>query len=107
MKTIYIEVGILRNNGNMPRQSHRRADDEPPQSLAANICRELASGEVDYEVAYIGGKRHVQCAYAEKAPVQPHAEVRPGGTWVVTGGSRGITAECASSWAAASAPGCT
>ena len=95
MKTMHIEVGFLRNNRNMRAKAIDAPIDEPPQSLAASICRELASGEVDYEVAYIAGKRHVQCAYAEKAPVRPHAEVRPGGTWVVTGGSRGITAECA------------
>jgi NAD(P)-dependent dehydrogenase (short-subunit alcohol dehydrogenase family) len=46
-------------------------------------------------VAFVGGKRRLQIAYPQKAPVQPYAAVRPGGTWVLTGGCRGITAECA------------
>src|SRR6185436_9800713 len=70
-------------------------DDEPPALLAANICRELASKSVDYEIAYVGGERRLQNAYRQPAPVKPHTEIRRGSTWVLTGGARGITAECA------------
>ena len=95
MKAIYIEVAIMREQRSMRAKAVDAPPDEPLDLLAANICRELASKEVDYEVAFVGGKRYVQCAYPEKAPVKQLADLRPGGTWVVTGGARGITAECA------------
>ncbi len=95
MKAIYIEVAIMREQRSMRAKAVDAPPDEPLDLLAANICRELASKEVDYEVAFVGGKRYVQCAYPEKAPVKQFADLRPGGTWVVTGGARGITAECA------------
>ncbi|MEX2112415.1 MAG: phosphopantetheine-binding protein [Pirellulales bacterium] len=95
MKAIYIEVAIMREQRSMRAKAVDAPADEPVESLAANICRELGSKEVDYEVAFIGGKRYVQCAYPDKAPVAEFADVRPGGTWVITGGARGITAECA------------
>ena len=85
----------MRNQRSLRAKAIDAPADEPVDSLAANICRELASKEVDYEVAFVGGKRFVQCAYPEKAPVKQHADIRPGSTWVVTGGARGITAECA------------
>ena len=93
VKAIYIEVAYMRNNRQMRAKAIDAPADEPVAELAANICRELASGEVDYEVAFNRGKRFVQRAYPELAPVQSRADVRPGGTWVFTGGSRGITAE--------------
>jgi NAD(P)-dependent dehydrogenase (short-subunit alcohol dehydrogenase family)/acyl carrier protein len=95
MKAIYIEVAIMREQRSMRAKAVDAPADEPLNSLAANICRELGSKEVDYEVAFIGGQRYVQCAYPVKAPANQLADIRPGGTWVITGGARGITAECA------------
>ncbi|MGD9721270.1 MAG: beta-ketoacyl synthase N-terminal-like domain-containing protein [Pirellulales bacterium] len=95
MKSIYIEVVHMRNHRSMRAKAIDAPPDEPPAALAADICRELASGEIDYEVAFAGGRRFVQGGYPQPAPTRRHAPVRPGGAWVITGGARGITAECA------------
>ena len=94
MKAIDIELAILRNLKTMIVKAIDSPDDEPPALLAANICRELASKAVDFEVAYVGGNRRLQYATAQPAPVQRFADIPPGGTWVLTGGARGITAAC-------------
>ncbi|HTM52784.1 MAG TPA: phosphopantetheine-binding protein, partial [Pirellulales bacterium] len=68
MKAIYIEVGWMRNNRNMLLKAIDAPDDEPVDQLAANICRELASKTVDYEVAFVRGQRFLQYAYPQPAP---------------------------------------
>ena len=62
-------------------------DDEPPEQLAADICRELASKKIDFEVAFVDGRRKVPNARPLAATVKEYADIRPGGTWVVTGGA--------------------
>ncbi len=62
-----------------------------PATSSAN----LASGSLDYEVAYIGGRRLVPAAVAREVAFARPANIRPGSTWVITGGARGITAACA------------
>ncbi len=56
MKAIYIEVAIMREQRSMRAKAVDAPADEPLDSLATNICRELASKEVDYEVSFVGGK---------------------------------------------------
>jgi len=68
---------------------------EPAESLVENTLRELAGKTVDYEVAFVDGRRYLQNAYSSEAVVADYAQIQPGETWVVTGGARGITAECA------------
>ena len=95
LKAIYVEVAVLRKQTGMRAIAFDAPNDESPASLADSICRELASKEVDYAVAYVEGKRRLEYCFPEKAPVQPYCDIRPGGAWVFTGGARGITAECA------------
>jgi malonyl CoA-acyl carrier protein transacylase/NAD(P)-dependent dehydrogenase (short-subunit alcohol dehydrogenase family) len=54
---------------------------------------ELAEGRGDIEVAYRKGERFVVRPIAETVPDDiPELHNKPTGTWVVTGGARGITA---------------
>jgi malonyl CoA-acyl carrier protein transacylase/NAD(P)-dependent dehydrogenase (short-subunit alcohol dehydrogenase family) len=94
LKAIFIEYNILRKFDTFLVKAIDAPDDEAPELLAANICRELASREVDYEVAYAAGVRHVQNAYLRASQARQYAAIRPGGVWVLTGGARGITALC-------------
>ena len=61
----------------------------PPISV-----RELAGATNDYEISFVGGQRYGQVALPVAAPLESHSTIRPGGTWVLTGGARGITAAC-------------
>ncbi len=107
-KGVYIEIVYLRNNRSMMSKAIDFPDDEPPDRLAACMCRELAGKSVDFEVGYVGGKRYLPCAYPEpvawdSSPCTPQSTgrmpvprtIRPGGNWVFTGGASGITAQCA------------
>jgi NAD(P)-dependent dehydrogenase (short-subunit alcohol dehydrogenase family)/acyl carrier protein len=94
-KGVYIEIAYLRNFRSMLAKAIDFPDDEPPESVAACICRELAGKSVDFEIAYVGGKRFLPCAYPEPTPEPCATAIRPGGSWVFTGGATGITAQCA------------
>ncbi len=71
---------------------------DSPAQIANNIWQELAVPSFDVEVGYCQGERHVVRAIARPLPDEAApsvASVRPithGGTWVCTGGARGITA---------------
>ena len=80
-------------------------DDEPSAALATNILRELAGRTADYEVAFVGGQRRLQYASPQVAEFGSQSDIRRGGTWVLTGGARGITAQCALELVGASACG--
>ncbi len=95
VKGVYIELAVMREHRGLLSKAIDAPIDEPPEALAAAICRELAAGTRDYEVACVGGKRRLQRAVPEEAAIEGRAAIRPGGTWVVTGGARGITAACA------------
>jgi NAD(P)-dependent dehydrogenase (short-subunit alcohol dehydrogenase family)/acyl carrier protein len=95
LKAIYVEVAVLRKQTGMRATAVDAPDSEPPTSLAASICRELASNTVDYAVAYVQGNRRLEYAFPEQATPEQYVDIRAGGTWVFTGGARGITAECA------------
>ena len=64
---------------------------EPTDAAAAAVFEELASGEPDIEVGYRAGRRRVVRAVPQPVGA-PRPESLPSGTWVVTGGGRGITA---------------
>ena len=95
LKAVHVEVAVLRKQTGMRAMVVDAPDEESPELLAANICRELAGKSVDYAVAFVKGTRRLEYAVPEKATPRQFADVRPGGTWVFTGGARGITAECA------------
>ncbi|MCG8587652.1 MAG: SDR family NAD(P)-dependent oxidoreductase, partial [Pirellulales bacterium] len=95
IKSLYIEFHILQELKNFKVVSIDAPADEPSDQLARNVVNEVASGAADYEVAYVGDSRRLQNGVERSVTVQPEADVRPGGVWVVTGGARGITAACA------------
>ncbi len=82
-------------------------DREPPDTLAANILGELAAATPDTEVAFVDGVRRVPNTAPEAAPVEPLAEIRPGATWVVTGGGAASRQPVRWSSAGGSASNCT
>ena len=94
MKSLLLEYAIMREAKGFLAKAIDAPPSEPPAELAANICRELAYGTNDYEVSFAGGRRYLQVALPEHAPLERETTIRPGGTWVLTGGARGITAEC-------------
>jgi acyl transferase domain-containing protein/acyl carrier protein/NAD(P)-dependent dehydrogenase (short-subunit alcohol dehydrogenase family) len=96
LKAIFIEYTIMAAQQKGPRV---KVIDAPysisADALVNDIFRELASGNLDYEVAFREGQRCVPFAVQQEATSSPTATIRSGGTWVVTGGARGITAACA------------
>jgi acyl transferase domain-containing protein/NAD(P)-dependent dehydrogenase (short-subunit alcohol dehydrogenase family) len=95
LKGIWIEITFVRGHKKMLIKAIDAPDDEPPDLLAANVVRELAAATMDYEVAFVNGRRRLQTALHQPAELQPRIRIRRGGAWVVTGGARGITARCA------------
>ena len=65
--------------------------EQSPAEVVENLWRELSIPSYDTEVSYQRGIRHVMRAVRKpiQRPVKPIAQ---GGTWVCTGGARGITA---------------
>ena len=65
--------------------------EQSPAEVVENLWRELSIPSYDTEVSYQRGIRHVMRAV--RKPVQRLVKPIPqGGTWVCTGGARGITA---------------
>ncbi|WDI40985.1 type I polyketide synthase [Bremerella sp. P1] len=95
MKAIFIEYTVMRG-GQGPRvKAFDTSESDCPGQIAEDIIRELASGNLDYEVSWSGGSRRVP--FAVDIPAERIADDAslPHGAWVVTGGARGITAACA------------
>ncbi len=69
---------------------------DSPAQIANSIWHELSISSFDVEVAYCQGERHVVRAIARPLDDTPSTAARwpltHGGTWVCTGGARGITA---------------
>ena len=95
LKAMLLEFGVVGGHESFLAKAIDSPSDEPPAALAEVICRELASGTRDYEVACAGGLRHLQIAIPVEADLNSPVDIEQGGTWVVTGGARGITALCA------------
>jgi NAD(P)-dependent dehydrogenase (short-subunit alcohol dehydrogenase family) len=68
---------------------------EKPTQVADAVIRELESGRPEVEVAWNSGRRQVAATVREPVEKLTLGELPRGGTWVVTGGARGITAETA------------
>lgn len=66
--------------------------DEPAAAIAAAVCRELAVPSYDVEIAWAGGERQVVRAITKSIPPDLRRPLPARGTWVCTGGARGITA---------------
>ncbi len=95
MKAIFIEYTVMRG-GKGPRvKAFDTSSDDCPQQIAEAIFRELASGNLDYEVSWSGGTRSVPYAVDTSIEQVAADSALPHGAWVVTGGARGITAACA------------
>ncbi|MBA2117371.1 type I polyketide synthase [Bremerella alba] len=95
MKAIFIEYTVMRD-GQGPRvKAFDTNTSDCPRQIADNIICELASGNLDYEVSWSGGSRKVPFAVDVAADEVAAESSLPQGTWIVTGGARGITAACA------------
>ena len=94
IKSLLLEYAIMREQKGFLAKAVDAPRGEAPDELAANILRELAHGTNDYEVSFVGGQRYLQVALPEHVKLESTSTIRPGGTWVLTGGARGITAEC-------------
>lgn len=66
-----------------------------PEFLAHALLRELAADDLETEIGYIEGKRYVARPFFQALDTLDFAGIRPGSTWVITGGARGITAAVA------------
>ena len=62
MKALLIEVAIMRGHKTFLSKAIDAPRSERPEELAANICRELAHGKNDYELAFVNGQRYLQVA---------------------------------------------
>ncbi len=67
----------------------------PPGALADALLRELAADDLETEIGYFQGKRYVARPFFQALAASDLAGIRPGSTWVITGGARGITAAVA------------
>ncbi len=74
--------------------------DTTPAQAVTGMLKELAVPSYDMEVAYHGSERFTvqpihrplfSSTEIQPAPLNGHSQIRPGGTWIVTGGARGIT----------------
>jgi acyl transferase domain-containing protein/NAD(P)-dependent dehydrogenase (short-subunit alcohol dehydrogenase family) len=94
LKGINMEV-IRRPASSMKLKLIDAPADEPPDRLAAALLDELDVDGFDAEVAFTDGRRHVVRLVVEPVEELPQSEIARGGTWVFTGGARGITAAVA------------
>ncbi len=91
LKGINMEV-IRRTSSSMKLKLIDAPPDEPPDQLAAAVLDELAVAGFDAEVAFAAGRRYVVRLVVEPVEELPQQEIARGGTWIFTGGARGITA---------------
>ncbi len=95
LKSILIE-GWMQGIRTMPIKVIDTAPQQSPAEIVDCVWRELAVPSYDLEVSYLRGIRHVIRAVPRPiGSVSRTSASRPvphGGTWVCTGGARGITA---------------
>ncbi|MEZ6098603.1 MAG: SDR family NAD(P)-dependent oxidoreductase [Pirellulaceae bacterium] len=91
MKAIIIESWVA-GHRTIPIKILDAPPKEPVETLVNGAMFELSHPSYDVEIAWSGNIRRV--VRAEKRPVTPsdHPLLRPRGTWICTGGARGITA---------------
>ena len=90
LKSILIE-GWMQGIRTLPIKVIDTSVNQTPAEVVDCVWRELAVPSYDLEVAYIRGVRHVVRAIP-RAVEASGKSVSRGGTWVCTGGARGITA---------------
>lgn len=69
--------------------------EDTPETIADTLLSELGGESPEVEIAWGGGVRRLIDTVVEPAESLPQRDLRPGSTWIVTGGARGITAEVA------------
>ncbi|HEV8000788.1 MAG TPA: SDR family NAD(P)-dependent oxidoreductase, partial [Planctomycetaceae bacterium] len=94
LKGIYMEV-VKRRSSSLKLKLIDAPADEPAERLAIEILNELDVDGSDVEVAISGRKRRVVRLLVQPAQPSSQKEISRGGTWVLTGGARGITAAVA------------
>ncbi len=68
------------------------AHTDHPDDVVNGIWRELSSPSHDLEISWHAGRRQVVRAVPQRVPSLTQRPIRRGGTWVCTGGARGVTA---------------
>ncbi len=91
LKSILIE-GWMQGIRTMPIKVIDTSSQQSPSETVDCVWRELANPSYDLEVAYTRGIRHVIRALQRTTEGVATRPVRRGGTWICTGGARGITA---------------
>ena len=93
-------AGLFKGIAREFSQLHVRVVDAPvaltAAELAKGIVAEIQDGDGPVEIGLVDGWR-VTIAACETRPAASAAleSLKPGSTWIVTGGARGVTAECA------------
>ena len=96
VKALRIEVAVARSLlGKFRTKAIDAPPDMPPAMLAQRVLDELAGDALEVEVAYVDSQRYVIRPFAQPAEQLPVIAPPRGGTWVVSGGARGITAAIA------------
>jgi len=95
LKAIFIEYTVMQGLKGLRVKAIDSSIGADPSQLCAAIFGELASGAMDDEVALVDGRRLVPFAVERPLHSAKGSGIRRGGTWVITGGARGITAACA------------
>ncbi|EAQ79138.1 type I polyketide synthase [Blastopirellula marina] len=99
MKSLHIEDSRLDNRVARCKVIDAPSD-ESPATLFDALMRELAADQPEVEVSWSRGVRRVIRPIGTPLELGPAANIPRGGTWVVTGGARGITAIAARELAA-------
>jgi NAD(P)-dependent dehydrogenase (short-subunit alcohol dehydrogenase family) len=94
LKSIYLEA-LRAGWQNLRLKLLDAPPDEAPAVLAHNLLRELVAEDRHIEVACAGQRREVVEMVEQPAEAHPPTELPRGGTWLLTGGARGITAAVA------------
>ncbi len=95
LKAIFIEYTIMQKHRNLRVKAIDAPAEADADQLVDHIFVELASANLDDEVAYVGDRRRVPFAVQREIKPSQSPSIRHGATWIVTGGARGITAACA------------
>jgi acyl transferase domain-containing protein/NADP-dependent 3-hydroxy acid dehydrogenase YdfG len=95
LKALFIEYSIMQKLSGLRVKVVDAPCDADDDLLVADIFRELASDNNNYEVTFVDGRRQVPFAIQRDVDATRGVGIRRGARWVVTGGARGISAACA------------
>ena len=92
VKSMKIELG-MKTKGRFQAKIVDVAESQSPDQIAERICREWMSDTQEIEVGYAANQRLVVRPIVQAVgELSCQEEIRTGGTWVITGGARGVTA---------------